>query len=116
MKTFLTIILGISFLCMSCESSSINMRIENKTGYEIRGIKIYVQGVEYKIEKIEALGKQNLKVPLNAIELNNHDFRIEASYINKEGKTVNGFDYNDLSGAPNPEYIITLNSEKISIK
>ena len=113
MSNFLKIILVISVLCGSCKESSIDIRLENKTAYEIREVSINVQSVGYKIEKIEALGNQTLQVPLHAIVLNKHDFRIEVSYVNKEGKMIKGLDYNDLSGTPRPKYTVTLHEEKV---
>lgn len=116
MRNFLKIILVISVLCGSCKESSIDIRVENKTAYEIRGVSIYVQSVGYKIEKIAALGNQTLQVPLNAIVLNKHDFHIEASYVNKEGKIISGLDYNDLSGTPRPKYTVTLHEQKVIVR
>lgn len=115
MRNFLKIIL-VFFLCSSCKESFINIHVENKTEYDIHGVSVNVQGVGYKIEKIEALGNQTLQVPLQAIILNKHDFQIEASYVNKEGKTISGLDYNDLSGSPRSKYIITLKEQKVIIR
>ncbi|WP_068244457.1 hypothetical protein [Hydrotalea flava] len=108
MKNLLILIITISKLFTSCGNPEIKITIKNKSNESIKQLIFYVQGNEYKVDKIEAKKYSTISINKNNLTLNSHDFRIESTVILKSGKINRGFYYSDLSSRPNSEYTIEV--------
>lgn len=108
MKHIFLILMVFSNLLISCNKRDFIITIENKSAETINSLILNVQDKTLKVDKLETGKWSTIKIPLNSIKLNTHDFRIDSKVNLNNGKLSSGFYYSDLSGIPNSKYIIEI--------
>lgn len=108
MKHIFLILIVFSNLLISCNKRDFIITIENKSAETINSLVLNVQDKTFKVDKLETGKCSTIKIPLNSIKLNKHDFRIDSKVNLNNGKLSSGFYYSDLSGIPNSKYIIEI--------
>lgn len=116
MKFYLIFITIFCIFFTSCSNQEFEIIIKNKGNYTIKLLNLYVQGKEFKVNQLEVNKQTKINIPFNTVPLNSHDFIIESKLILKNGKLNSGFYYSDLSGTPNPKYIIEVYDSHTVIK
>ena len=106
----------LSIKLISCTNQEIKIIIENKSNESISELVVYVQGTQFKVDKIEVNKNKIISISKNSIALNTHDFRIESTLKLRDGKINSGFYFSDLSGNPNSKYIIEVHDSHTIIK
>lgn len=108
MRTSLVLVILLSVVLVSCGNQDFDIIIENKRNQKTDSFLVYIQGMKFIVDHLEANQRSSIKVKLSSIDLNAHDFKIESVFMLKEGKLNKGFYYSDLSGTPNLKYTIEV--------
>ncbi|PZX64632.1 hypothetical protein [Hydrotalea sandarakina] len=116
MKHIFFIVLLFSSLLIYCNKKDFKIIIENKSDETINSLILNVQDKTFKVDKIEASKHSIIIIPFSSININAHDFRIESRFNLSDGKLNKGFYYSDLSGTPNPKYVIAVYDTNTVIK
>lgn len=101
---------------ISCNNHNIKIVINNKTNEAIVDMLVFVQGKQFKVDRIEVNKSYKIQIHKEEVITNNHDFRIESTLTNKKGNANRGFFYSDISNRPNSEYVIEVHNTKTVIK
>lgn len=110
------IFLLLILLCFGCtqvsrfvRNNDVEIIFENKSSKIIDTAIVYIQDYKFFLFKINAGRQVTRNIPLDSITLNNHDVTIRAYITNIERTNFKGgFYYDDLSGALNSTYKITV--------
>ena len=103
-------------LCFGCTQVSrfvgnndVEIIFENKSSKIIDTAIVYIQDYKFFLFKINAGRQVTRNIPLDSTTLNNHDVTIRVYITNIERTNFKGgFYYDDLSGALNSTYKITI--------
>lgn len=110
MFLFFTVILSI--MAIACTSGHTVIKFENRSEKFIDSAVIHVQDLKVVVTNISPHTEIVRRLSSAGIKLNKHDVTIRVYLYDKaKSKFIGGFYYNDLSGALNDKYTLTLRED-----